>query len=164
MPQLEQISTYLSQVVWLLITFGVLYLILWKSALPRIADILQERQERIDDDLQKAEAVKKEAEAVLRTYEATVAKARDEAQSVLREGAARFAADAAERQQELANRLAEEGASAEARIGAELNKALENVREVAAEVAQAATSRLVGIEISANDADGAVAETLKDRD
>ena len=164
MPQLEQVSTYLSQVVWLVITFSVLYLVLWKSALPRIADILQERQERIDDDLQKAEAVKREAEAVLVAYDATVARAREEAQTVLRESAAAFATEAAKRQDEIGSRLAEEATAAEARIDAARREALDNVRTVAVEVAQAATSRLVGIEVSGNDADGAVADTLKDRD
>ena len=74
MPQLEQISTYLSQIFWMVLTFGVLYFIMWKSALPRITIVLQERQEHIENDLQKAESVKQEAEAVLAAYEASVAK------------------------------------------------------------------------------------------
>ncbi len=65
MPQLEQIGTYLSQIVWLFITFGILYAVLWKLALPRIAQVLQERQDRIDDDLERAEMLKTEAEAAL---------------------------------------------------------------------------------------------------
>ena len=60
MPQLDP-STFATQLVWLIITFLILYLILWKSALPRIASILQDRQERIDNDLEKAEKLKKEA-------------------------------------------------------------------------------------------------------
>ena len=51
MPQLEQIHTFLSQIFWLVITFGFLYLVLWKVALPRVSSILLERQERIDDDI-----------------------------------------------------------------------------------------------------------------
>ena len=72
MPQLEQIDTYLSQVIWLVISFAVLYVVMWKGALPRVADVLQERQERIDDDLDRAEKLKSEAEAALEAYEATV--------------------------------------------------------------------------------------------
>ncbi len=163
MPQLEQISTYLSQVVWLVITFSLLFLVLWRTALPRIADILQERQERIDDDLQKAEALKKEAETILATYEATVAKARAEALAVLRESADRFADDAAARHDVLSKRLAEEAGSAEARIDAARQEALANVRAVAGDVAQAAAARLVDIEVSGGDAETAVSDALKER-
>ncbi len=63
MPQLEQFDTYLSQVVWLVISFAILYVVMWKAALPRVADVLQERQERIDDDLERAEKLKSEAAA-----------------------------------------------------------------------------------------------------
>ena len=93
MPQLEQIDTYLSQVVWLVISFVVLYVVMWKTALPRVADVLQERQERIGDDLERAEKLKSEAEAVLEVYEATTAKAQADAQAVLRAGADAFAAE-----------------------------------------------------------------------
>jgi F-type H+-transporting ATPase subunit b len=41
MPQLEQISTFIGQIVWLVITFTILYFVLWRAAIPRIADILQ---------------------------------------------------------------------------------------------------------------------------
>ena len=160
MPQLEQIGTYLGQVVWLIMTFSVLFLVLWKAALPRIADILQERQERIDDDLQKAEAVKKEAQSALEAYERTVADARAQAQAILRESSERFAVEAAARHEEIGKRLAEEAAAAETRIEAARDEALANVREVSGDVTRAAVSRLVEIDVSEGDAAGAVAETM----
>ena len=57
MPQLEQIDTYLGQVFWLAVTFALLYLVLWRAALPRITQVLTQRQERMDEDLQKAESL-----------------------------------------------------------------------------------------------------------
>ena len=50
MPQLD-VSTFPPQLVWLLITFGALFLIVWKVALPRIVDVRDNRQRRIEDDL-----------------------------------------------------------------------------------------------------------------
>ncbi|MFQ5764023.1 MAG: F0F1 ATP synthase subunit B', partial [Rhodospirillales bacterium] len=61
MPQLD-VNTYLPQIVWLVITFTVLFLIMWRVAVPRIADVLEARQKRIDDNLDKAAESKKEAE------------------------------------------------------------------------------------------------------
>ena len=117
MPQLEQIDTYLSQVVWLVLTFGILYLILWRSALPRISQVLVTRQERIDGDLRKAAELKTEAETVLAAYEEAAAKARAEAQAILRESADRFAAEAAERNESLTAQLAGEAAAGEPHRG-----------------------------------------------
>jgi F-type H+-transporting ATPase subunit b len=163
MPQLEQFDTYLSQVIWLVISFAVLYLVMWKTALPRVADVLQERQKRIDDDLERAEKLKSEAKAVLDAYEATAAKAHAEAQVILRAGADAFAAEAAVRHDEMSARLAQETAAAESRIDAARVEALANVRSVAGEVAQAAASKLIGAEISESDAADAVGRSIEER-
>ena len=164
MPQLEQIDTYLSQVVWLVISFFVLYLVMWKTALPRVADVLQERQERIGDDLERAEILKSEAEVVLAVYEAATAQAQADAQAILRAGADAFAADAADRHDELSARLAQETDAAESRIDAARREALANVRSVASEVAQAAAAKFIDAEVSESDADAAVQKSMAERD
>ena len=86
MPQLDT-STFLPQLFWLAICFIALYFIMWKLVMPRIASVLQDRQERIDDDLEKAEKLRNDAAAVLETYEKTVAEGRSRAQAILREAA-----------------------------------------------------------------------------
>ena len=145
MPQLEQIDTYLGQVFWLAVTFALLYLILWRAALPRITDVLTRRQERMDEDLRKAESLKEEAAGVLAAYEAATAKARAEAQAILRESADAFAARAAERHGEAGRRIAGETAASERRIEAARAAALENVEALAVEIAEAAAARLTGL-------------------
>jgi len=144
MPQLEQINTYLSQVFWLFVTFGLLYLILWRSALPRITRVLTLRQKTMDEDLQMAEGLKEEAAGVLAAYEEATAKARTEAQTTLRESAEAFAATAAERHEELGRRIAEDTAASEVRIEAARAEALANVETIATELTEAATARLMG--------------------
>lgn len=163
MPQLEQIDTFLSQIVWLVITFGLLYLVMWKSALPRITDLMQERQERIDDDLQRAEDLKKEAEAVLKSYEAAVEKGRAEALSLLRETSERLTQEATERHESLTRRITADGTAAEARISEARKEALANVQQVAAEVAESAAAKLLGDKITRAKADTAVAAVMKER-
>ena len=162
MPQLEQVDTFLSQIVWLAITFGLLYLLLWRTALPRIADILQQRQDRIDDDLQRAEALKREAEAVLESYDAALVGARAEALDILRESAERTAQEAASRHDELARRIEEEGQAATARIDTMRREALADLRPVAGDAARAALRRLTGVEVSAAGAQAAADAALEE--
>ena len=161
MPQLEQIHTYLSQIFWLVVTFGCLYLILWKTALPRISGILQEREERIDEDLRKAEQFKKEANDAVAAYEKSMAEARLEAQSIIRAANERLAVDAISRQGDLTDKIKLELSEAETRIEEARDKALESIQSVAVEVAQAATARLTSYEVDATDAETAVTAVMK---
>jgi len=163
MPQLEQIHTFLGQVFWLVVTFGFLYVVLWKAALPRMSAILLERQERIDEDLRKAETFKQEANEVMATYEKTVADARSEAQAVIRAENEKLARDAATGQEALTAKIKQDTAEAEERIGKASAEAVENIHTVAVEVAQAATSRLIGANVTADEAKAAVEAALQDR-
>ena len=94
MPQLD-VTTYASQLFWLLLTFVPLYLVITKVALPRIGEVLEARQDKIDDDLKKAAARKEEAEAVMSEYEALQADAHAKAQALLRETQEAMKAEAA---------------------------------------------------------------------
>src|SRR3546814_19289788 len=67
MPQLDP-AFWPTQLFWLAITFIALYLVIWRIALPRIADVLEARQRKLDDDLKKAAALKDEAAAILAEY------------------------------------------------------------------------------------------------
>jgi F-type H+-transporting ATPase subunit b len=163
MPQLQQIDTFLSQVVWLAITFCLLYLVLWRAALPRVASILQTRQAKIDGDLERAESLKKEAEATLARYEESMGKARAEAQSILRAEAERLAAEATRRQDDLTRKLAADANAAEARIEAARREAVANLQSVAAEVAQAAVGKLLGETVPANAAAAAATRAIEER-
>lgn len=163
MPQIEQMGTYLSQAFWLIVTFGVLYIVLWKAALPRVSTILLDRQERIDDDLRKAEEFKAEADEAMAAYEKLVADARSDAQALIREANEALAAEAAQRHEELTAKIKADTAAAEQRIDAARAEAVASIQSVAAEVAQAATSRLIGTDVASADAEAAVANALQDR-
>lgn len=163
MPQIEQIGTYFSQAFWLVVTFGFLYIVLWKAALPRVSSILQDRQARIDDDLRKAEELKKEADEAMAAYEKTVADARAQAQALVRAANDAMVAEAAARQEALTAKIKADVAQAEARIDAARAKAISNIQTVSAEVAQAATARLIGQDVAEADAEAAVADVMRER-
>ena len=97
MPQFDP-STFSTQIFWLVLTFLALYLVLWKVVLPRISSVLEQRQEKIEDDLGRAEKLKAEAEEVLADYKKSLDEARAGALADLKAAADEMAAVAAERQ------------------------------------------------------------------
>jgi len=143
MPQLD-ISTYPGQLLWLLITFVVLFFILRRVALPRIADVLEARQDKIDDDLKKAASLKEEADAVMAEYDAALAEARANAHETLRSAQESWQAEADKQSEALNARLLEQTREAESRIAAAKNEALQNLSDAVVEVASSATARLLG--------------------
>ena len=161
MPQLEQIATFPSQIFWLVVTFIALFLIMWRLAVPKISDALEARQQRIDDNLERAADIKKEAEAAIEAYEKSLADARAAAQSVILEANAKLAEEAAKREAELSDKLQAKMAESEANISAAVDAAMENIRDVAQEVAAAATERLVGEAPADADVAGAVDGAMK---
>lgn len=162
MPQLEP-TAFTPQVIWLVVIFVGLYLLLRRFALPRIAEVLDQRRERIADDLDKAEKLKTEAELVLSEYEKATAEGLAASQAALREAADVVSDGAAKRQAELAEKLARDIGAAEARIAKAREAAVGNVGSAAAEIAQAATERLIGVRIGDKDAAGAVGAAAKER-
>lgn len=161
MPQLNP-ESFASQIFWLIVTFLVFFLIAWRVALPKIGQVLADRRDRIDRDIAKAQDVRNEAEAVLAEYEKLSAEGRASAQVVIREANELAAAEAAAEHEKLGHRLADDIDKAERRIAEARTSALEGVGEVAAEIAQAAAAKLIGLEVSAKDAEGAVARAAKD--
>ena len=155
MPQFNP-EWFASQIFWLFVTFVVLYLLMSRIALPRVAEILQERREKVSDDLAKAERLKSDAQEIYDAYEATLREAREQAQKVLREAREEIDQDHAKRHAEYSRELNQQIADAEARIDAAKKEALDNLQGVAAEIAQAATAKLGDTSVDVQQAQAAV--------
>ncbi|HZS83640.1 MAG TPA: F0F1 ATP synthase subunit B' [Stellaceae bacterium] len=162
MPQFD-VSTFPQQLVWLAISFVTLYVLMTKLALPRVGRALEERRQRIDGDLEKAARLKAEAEAVIAAYEKALADARHQAQLTMKETTERLGAEAAERQRQAAAAIAERTSAAERRIAAAKAAAMASLRDVATDVARAATARLIGTDIDAGRAGAAVDRAMQGR-
>jgi F-type H+-transporting ATPase subunit b len=143
MPQLD-ISTFTPQLFWLAVWFVVLYLLMAKLGLPRIAAALEARRRRREDDLARAAQMKADAEAANAAFQQTMSQARAQAQAVIKAAADRLAAEAAARQRELAARLATQIADAEQRIADARQQALSEVRGIAIDVGRAIVEKLTG--------------------
>ncbi|HSH59322.1 MAG TPA: F0F1 ATP synthase subunit B [Acidimicrobiales bacterium] len=75
----------LKEVFWFLIAFAILFVVMWKKALPGVRQAMNERSEKIRDNLEEAEQVRKEAQGVLKQYKRQLADARDESNRIIEE-------------------------------------------------------------------------------
>lgn len=160
MPQLD-FGTYIPQIVWLLVTFLAMFFVVSTLVTPRIQNVLDERQRRIDDALRKAADLKTEAEAVLAAYEKALADARAAAHAALQKASEQVAQEAARREGELRERIRKTIAAAEASIARAKEQALAGIRGVALEAAKATTERLIGRVADDDAVAGAVDRVLK---
>lgn len=142
MPQLD-FATFAPQLIWLAITFSVLYIIMSRVALPRIATVIEERRDRIADDLDTAAQLKRDTEDAITSYETALADARAKAHTIAQETRDRLSAETDSHRADLEGQLASRIADAEKRIAATKESALENVREVAVDVADAIVGQLL---------------------
>ncbi|WP_119462114.1 F0F1 ATP synthase subunit B' [Rhodospirillaceae bacterium SYSU D60014] len=146
MPQLNP-EFFAPQLVWLAITFTILYFLMARIVLPRISGVLENREQRIQSDLEKAEKLKAEADEVLAAYNKAQADARAQAQAELQKAAAAIAAEAAKREEAFAATLAERGAEAEQRIAATKTAAMAELRTIATDVAGAVMTKLTDTKV-----------------
>ena len=161
MPQLDA-TTYASQILWLIITFSILYYLLKTKALPRVADILEARQERISNDLDKAAALRAEAEAAAEEYAKVVAEAQEKASAAIKATRDAVGADISARTAALDKELGNKIGEAERAIAAARARAVAELDDVAVEAAQAATRHLAGVAVSTAEAKAALAQVQKD--
>jgi len=161
MPQFNP-EWFASQIFWLVVLFLVLYFLMSRIALPRMAQIMEERQDKIEDDLAKAEKLKSEADEVYRAYEEHLAEARQQAQKLLKETSEKLSNEQQERHEAFTQELNKKTEEAEQRIASAKQEALDNLQSVAGEVAQDATAKLIGSKVGQDKAEKAVKAAMSE--
>ena len=142
-PPLDS-KTFPSQIFWLVIFFALLYALMSKLVLPRIAAILETRKNRIEGDLARASALKEETEKALSSYQKALADARGNATDIATKTRETVNADIAEKQHALAADLAAKAGAAESQIAKAKAKAMESVDAIASEIATEIVAALTG--------------------
>jgi F-type H+-transporting ATPase subunit b len=150
-----------SQLLWLTVTFVLLYLLMSRIALPRVGAILAARSHRIAEDLKAAQGFKERSEAADAAYRKSLADARARAQAIANETRARQAAEAEATNKRLEAEQHEKLQAAERSIAATRTAAMANVGSIASETASAIVERLIGSTPSAQDVAAAVREAGK---
>lgn len=163
MPQFDPIS-FSAQLFWLLISLVILYGMISRFAIPRVADALEKRQRMIDDDLEQATRLERQSESAIQVYEAALAQARAQAQSSIKTVSEAASREAERRTAELSARLNSQIKEGEARIVFLRDNALSNVRSVAADVSARIVVHLTGVStVDAAKAEHAVDAIVKEQ-
>ena len=131
-----------NQVFWLIITLVVIYFILARVALPRIASVLAERQGTITNDIAAAEDLKAKAEEAEKAYEKALADARTEAQAIAQKTRDDIKADLDVEMAKADAEIAAKAAESEKAIAEIRDSAMANVEVVAKDTAQAIVQAL----------------------
>jgi F-type H+-transporting ATPase subunit b len=153
-------TTFASQLFWLAITFFVLYFVIARVAVPRIATILADRRGRIAADIETAERMKAESEAAGAAYEKSLAEARAGAGVIAEQARAEARAAAEAERGKVEGQLNRKLAAAEAEIAAIKARAVSEVGTIARDAASAIVKALVDAEPAAREVDEAVAKSL----
>jgi len=160
MPQLN-FHDFPPQLVWLAITFVVLYLIMSQLAIPRIAGTLEKRQGKIQGDLDAAEKSNEETRALVAAYEKRLADAREAARHLQRDRAEADGAEANARLAALGEKLGGQIADAEKRIADQRAAVLAGLEQMGGEIARDVYAKLAGQPADAGALGAKVAAAVK---
>ena len=158
LPQLD-ISTWPSQLFWLVVLFTAGYILMAKFVTPRIGSVLEERRAKLDEDLGKARSASEDAARIRAEYETDLDAARSAAAETAKQAAAEATKQAEASDAKIAKKLAEKVAKAEAKLATARSEAMANLNNVAAEAALAAVAQLANIQTTAAQA-GKTADKL----
>jgi F-type H+-transporting ATPase subunit b len=137
-------QTFPSQLLWLAISFGALYLVMARVALPKLGGLIETRKARIAKDLDDAAAMQQRADAAAAAHEKTIADARARALALAQEARDKLTADFAAKRKTLEAELAGKLTAADQEIAATRDKAMSNVETIARDAAAAIFERILG--------------------
>lgn len=154
-------QTFASQLLWLVIAFVLLYLLMSRLALPRVARIIASRSDQIAGHLGEAQKLKDSTDTAIATYEKKLADARNNAQTIAGQTRDKLMAEAEGRRKTLEGELHQKLEAAEKTIAATKTAAMTNVQAIAKDAAAAIVERLTGSPAPDKDVADAVADVLK---
>jgi F-type H+-transporting ATPase subunit b len=147
-----------SQLLWLAITFGAIYIFVSKVVVPRVGGVIAARAERISRDLDEAAAAKTRADEATQAYTKSLAEARGKAEALARETRAAMNAASDAKRKTVEAELAGKLAVADKEIAQRKASAMANVSAIAQEAASAVVAKLSGRPASAEELAAALAK------
>ncbi|WP_440911281.1 F0F1 ATP synthase subunit B family protein [Candidatus Pelagibacter sp.] len=161
MPQLNP-EFWVSQIFWLTLTFGLLYVVLSKLILPKINANLESRKSQISDNIEAADKQREESEAKLKEYEEIVLKSKNEAKNIFNEAREKALIDINAKREVLDKQIDEEIKKAEDEIDQLRKSAPVKINKIAIETASELTQKLIGAEVN-NSSISAIVDDLSKR-
>ena len=161
MPQLNP-EFWISQIFWLTITFGILYIILSKLILPKISLNLELRRSQIQDNIEAAEKQRENSEAKLKEFDDIIAKSKLKAKNIYQEARENTLREINVKRETLDKQIDEEIEKAEQEIEILKKSAPEKINKIAIESASELVKELIGAEVN-NSSISAIVDDLTKR-
>ena len=161
MPQLNP-EFWISQIFWLTLTFGILYVILSKIILPKISGNLELRKSQIQENIEAAEKQRESSEIKLKEYDEIILKSKLEAKNIFKDARDKMLTDINSKKEILDKQIDEEIKKAEQEIKVLKKSAPEKINKIAIETSSELVKKLIGADIN-NSSISAIVDDLSKR-
>ena len=160
MPQLDP-TYWASQAFWLVLIFTALYLVLSNLFIPKIKDSIDNRENKIKDDLDEAQKLKNLAEQKLKEYELSIEKAKKEVQKIIFESKNKLNLEIQNKKKKFEKEMETEIESAEKEIKSLKKESLKNISIISEEIASKVIEQISGETMNQSSVKAAIIETTK---
>tara|TARA_Y100000590_G_scaffold187100_1_gene213156 strand:+ start:34 stop:624 length:591 start_codon:yes stop_codon:yes gene_type:complete len=147
MPQLNP-KFWFSQIFWLILTFGILFIVLSKLILPRISKNLEVRKFQILENIEAAEKQREESENKIKEYEKIILDSKNEAKNYFNKAREKVLKDIDNKREVLENNINEEIVKVEKEIAELKNKSSEKINKIAIEISSDIVKQLIGVQVN----------------
>ena len=161
MPQLNP-EFWVSQIFWLTLTFGILYIVLSRLILPKISANLELRKSQIQENVEAAEKQRESSEAKLKEYDEIILKSKIEAKNIFKDSRDKALKNISKKKEALDKQIDEEIKKVEEEIGELRKSASQKINKIAIETSSELVKKLIGAEIN-NSSISAIVEDLSKR-
>ena len=161
MPQLNP-EFWISQIFWLTLTFGILYIVLSKLILPKISANLESRKSQIQENVEAAEKQRESSESKLKEYDNIILKSKLEAKNIFKDAREKVIKDINSKKETLDKQIDVEIQKAEKEINFLRKSAPEKINKIAIETSSELVKKLIGADVN-NSSISAIVEDLSKR-
>ena len=161
MPQLNP-EFWISQIFWLIITFGILYIVLSKLILPKISSNLELRKSQISDNIEAADKQREESESKLKEYDEIISQSKTEAKNIFGQAREKALKDINAKKDVLDKQIDDEIRKAEQEIKSLRDGAPDKINKIAIETSSELIQKLIGAEVN-NSSISAIVDDLSKR-
>jgi len=160
MPQLNP-DYWISQIFWVMLIFGTLYVILWKTILPKINENLENRKSQILTDLDEAQKLKDQSEKKISEYNIILSKAKQDAKKILDETRKKINLDIENKKNQFNLEIDKEIENAEKEIKTLKLSSIKDINKIAIETSSEIIRKIVGTEVNASSVSAIVKDISK---
>ena len=160
MPQLNP-EFWVSQIFWLILTFGIMYVVLSKLILPKISNNLESRKSQILENIEAAEKQRKDSESKLKEYDEIISKSKVEASNIFSQAREKAIKDVNAKREILDKQINDEITEAEKEIQTLRKSAPDKINKIAIETSFDLVQKLIGAEINNSSISAIVDDLIK---